>query len=289
MHADIPESTVQNILEALLHNDWCVRGHDGSRATYAWSGGTHSGIPDGLEEAIEIRQRFLGEALAYAATSACRAVALASAMGDDVLPSSCGYCDVCRAIAIPDLSTFASAAGTYLARFCPPIPHVRNVSEAGLALSRYGLGRIGEGVRRAKYEGAPVPGDLVDLAMTRIGMPTGPYAGIRFDAVVSIPSATSTIVSDFARLLAIRLGVPWVELTKTRPTEPQKKFRSKQRKTKNIEGAFALPAGAPRVSRVLLVDDVFDSGASFREASRVLRPAAVYPLALARAKHRDDA
>jgi ATP-dependent DNA helicase RecQ len=288
LNADIPDNTVQHILDELRHNEWCVRGHDGSRATYAWSGGAHSGIPDGLEEAIAIRERFLEEALAYSTTSACRAVSLAAAMGDDVLPSSCGRCDVCRPFAMPDLATFTTDARAYLARFCPPIPGVKKVSEPGLALSRYGLGRIGEGIKRAKYKGEPVPGDLVDLAMSRIGMATGPYTGVRFDAVVSIPSATSKIVGDFARALATRLRVPWFELTKNRTTEPQKKFRSKQRKVKNIEGAFSLPAGAPKVARVLLIDDVFDSGASFREASRVLQPATVYPLALARAKHRDD-
>jgi ATP-dependent DNA helicase RecQ len=156
-------------------------------------------------------------------------------------------------------------------------------------LSRYGLGRIGEAIKRAKYKGAPVPQDLVSFAMAQIQNPRGPYAGVRFDAVVSVPSSTSTIVAEFAGSLASALGIPWRELVKTRSTEPQKKFRSKQRKAKNIEDAFAVPPDVGKVSRVLLVDDVFDSGASFREAGRILQPAKVYPLALARAKHRDDA
>jgi predicted amidophosphoribosyltransferase len=159
----------------------------------------------------------------------------------------------------------------------------------GLALSRYGLGRIGEGIKRAKYHGDPVPADLVDLAVARILDGKGPYADVRFDAVISIPSTTSTIVADFASALAAELQVPSIALVKTRQTESQKKFRSKQRKTQNIEGAFALPAGTRAFSRMLLVDDVYDSGASFREAAKVLQPASVYPLALARAKHSDDA
>ncbi len=134
-----------------------------------------------------------------------------------------------------------------------------------------------------------MPADLVDLALVRIRNADGPYAGIRFDAVVSVPSTTSTIVSDFASALATRLGVRWIELAKTRTTEPQKRFRSKQRKVHNIKGAFALPGGVKPPPRVLLIDDVFDSGVSFREAGHILQPASVYPLALARAKHRDDA
>jgi RecQ family ATP-dependent DNA helicase len=288
MHSDIPESTVQHILEEFCRNEWCDRGHDGSRAKYAWTGGERSGVPSGLEEAIAVRERFLEEALAYANANECRSTALARAMGDDTLPRLCGSCDVCRPAAMPDLGRLTTDARTHLARFCPPIKALKHF-ETGLALSRYGLGRIGEGIKNAKYKGDPVPTDLVSLALGRIGSDRGPYAGLRFDAVVSIPSATSTIVADFASDLALELGVPWIELIKTRTTEPQKRFRSKQRKEQNIKGAFALPEGIKLPSRVLLVDDVFDSGASFREAGRILQPASVYPLALARAKHRDDA
>src|SRR6266850_5313774 len=114
-----------------------------------------------------------------------------------------------------------------------------------------------------------------------------PTPAPNFDAVVSIPSATSTVVADFARSLAAQLCVPWIELRKTRMTDPQKRFRSKQRKERNIRGAFALPQQV-RLDRVLLIDDVLDSGASLRAASEMLRPARVYPLLLARTKHRDD-
>jgi ATP-dependent DNA helicase RecQ len=289
LHADIPEGTVQRILEEFCRNELCMRGTDGSRATYAWVGGTHAGVPEGLEEAIAIREQFLEEALAYVTVNECRSVALARVMGDDTLPAPCGGCDVCRPFPAPDLTQLTTDARSYLARFCPPISGTRKHFEAGLALSRYGLGRIGEGVKRAKYSGDPVPADLVDLAMARIRNPNGPYAGVRFGAVVSIPSATSTIVADFATALAAKLVIPWIQLEKTRATEPQKAFRSRQRKAKNIEGAFALPAGTKNPSRMLLVDDVFDSGASFKEAGKVLQPASVYPLALARVKHRDDA
>jgi predicted amidophosphoribosyltransferase len=229
------------------------------------------------------------EALAYAAADECRIVTLASAMGDDTLPAPCGHCDVCRPSPKANLVQLTTDARAYLARFCPPIPGVKKHFHAGLALSRYGLGRIGEGIKRAKYRGDPVPADLVAIAIARIRDANGPYAGVRFDAVVSIPSTTSTIVADFASALAAKLGISWIELVKTRETEPQKKFRSKQRKAQNIEGVFTLPAGTKTPSRVLLVDDVFDTGASFKEAGEVLQPANVYPLALARAKHRADA
>jgi ATP-dependent DNA helicase RecQ len=289
LRADVPEGTVQHILDEFCRNDRCSRGSDGSRATYVWTGGDRSGVPEGLEEAIAVRKRFLGEALAYASTTECRAIALARAMGDDTLPRRCAACDVCRPVIMPDLAHLATEARAQLARFCPPIKAVKKHYESGLALSRYGLGRIGEGIKAAKYSGEPVPADLVTLAIDRLGSAGGPYAGVRFDAIVSIPSTTSPIVAEFASALAAKLRIPWIELVKTRTTEPQKHFRSKQRKGLNIEGALSLPDSVKAPSRVLLVDDVLDSGASFREAGRILQPARVYPLALARAKHRDDA
>lgn len=288
MKTDIPEAAVQRILEELQRNDWCTRGHDGSRATYSWTGGSQSGVPDGIEDAIAVRERFLEEALEYVGAVGCRAITLATAMGDDTLPATCRHCDGCTRPVMPDLTQFTAEAQSFLARFCPPIRGVRHRYAAGTALSFYGLGRIGEGIKRAKYSGEPVPADLVDLAVKQLRESNGPFAGVQFDAVISIPSATSRIVSDFASALAARLGVPWTELRKTRTTEPQKRFRSRQRKEKNIEGAFELPAGAARPQCALLIDDVLDSGASFKEAGRTLQPAGVYPLALARAKHRDD-
>jgi ATP-dependent DNA helicase RecQ len=288
LHTDVPEGTVQQVLDEFCRGKLSTRGTDGKRAVYSWCGSSHSGIPDGLEDAIAVRQSFLDEALSYVDAPSCRAITLARAMGDDVLPSPCRHCDVCRPRTTPNISGLVNAARRHLARFCPPISRITGCYEAGLALSRYNLGRIGEGIKRAKYQGAAVPPDLVEMALQRITRANGPYAGVYFDAVVSIPSSTSQIVANFASQLARELRVPWIELAKTKQTQPQKAFRSRQRKARNIEGALALPTGILSPKRPLLVDDVFDSGASFKEAASILAPASVYPLALARTRHRDD-
>jgi len=284
---DIPEQTVQHILDEFVRREWCARANDGSRFVYSWVGESHSGVPDGLEDAIDVRRRFLKEALAYASATGCRSIALARSMGDETLPSACGVCDGCLTASSPTLVDLTEQARAYLDRFAPPISARNRHHEAGLALSRYGLGRIGESIKNAKYHGQRVPPDLVTLAVTRVRDTNGPYSGVQFDAVVSIPSTTSRVVADFARDLSKSLGIPWIELVKKRDTEPQKRFRSKQRKEQNIDGAFSLPEAA-QLGFVLLIDDVLDSGASLRAASKQLRPAKVYPLVLARAKHQDD-
>ena len=94
-------------------------------------------------------------------------------------------------------------------------------------------------------------------------------------------------MKEFADALAARLGVPSVSLVKQRETQPQKRFRSRENKRTNIQGAFAGPAHGG-MHHVLLIDDVLDSGESLRAAGKALRPIRSFPLVLARAKHQDD-
>jgi predicted amidophosphoribosyltransferase len=87
--------------------------------------------------------------------------------------------------------------------------------------------------------------------------------------------------------------VPSIVLEKTRQTDPQKKFRSKHCKQRNVRGAFRLPQGRSAPHRVLMVDDVWDSGVSLNEAARILRTSdgerpTIHLLTMARTRHTDD-
>jgi ATP-dependent DNA helicase RecQ len=282
---DVPQAPAQRILDDFVDRGLCTR--DGSPSRYRWCGAEASGVPPGLQEAIENRRRLTREALAYTEVEGCRASLLARAMGDEVDPVACGHCDAClpQAWAPPD--DLIDLAREHLAAYCPPIRAVKWSHADGVCLSRYGLGPIGEAVKAAKYHGASLPPRVLDLAHARVAAPTGPFAGIRIDAVVAIPSMTSTVVHDFAHALASLLGVPCIELTKVRSTAPQKQFRARENKRLNIEGAFdRVKLGAAQ--HVLLVDDILDSGESLRAAAGAVKPVTAHPLVLARAKHQDD-
>ncbi|PRP93059.1 Phosphoribosyl transferase domain protein [Enhygromyxa salina] len=84
--------------------------------------------------------------------------------------------------------------------------------------------------------------------------------------------------------MASKLGLPHIELSKTRETKPQKNFRSKLHKKRNVTGVFACAADAA-FGTALLIDDIWATGASMTEAARALRPAVVYPLTMARTRH----
>jgi ATP-dependent DNA helicase RecQ len=88
---------------------------------------------------------------------------------------------------------------------------------------------------------------------------------------------------DFARKLAGKLGLPYVDaLERVDPRPPQREMANSAQQVANVRGAFAvtgdLPAGA-----CLLVDDVRFSGWTLAMLAGQLRrrgAPAVYPFAL---------
>ncbi|MFN7162890.1 MAG: ComF family protein, partial [Fimbriimonadales bacterium] len=110
--------------------------------------------------------------------------------------------------------------------------------------------------------------------------------------VVPIPSTVSgNLVEDFAARLAQQLGVPIRNaLRKTRETQPQKEFTNSVQKAKNIDGAFEAVEPLSE-QNLLVVDDVFDSGATLKEAGKILKQAgagALYAFCITRTRHRGD-
>jgi len=114
----------------------------------------------------------------------------------------------------------------------------------------------------------------------------------RVDAILPVPPSTPR-PADPVRTIAIALGqrleVPvraeW--LVKTRTTRPQKEMRTLAQKRANVAGAFAV-RGPVRGLWLLVLDDLYDSGATLEEVTRVLKragAAAVMVLTLTRTIH----
>lgn len=113
------------------------------------------------------------------------------------------------------------------------------------------------------------------------------------DAIVPIPSTTerkNQPVRTYCNALACKINLPVLALlAKTRPTRPQKELKTLAQKRTNVSGAFALTATV-KDRRILLVDDLFDSGSTLEEITRLLRKggvANVNVLTLTRTIHSD--
>ncbi len=120
----------------------------------------------------------------------------------------------------------------------------------------------------------------------------------QFDIIVPAPSSTQrefNPVHEFCKALANALGKPMQPcVVKTRQTQPQKEMQTLPQKRDNVAGAFAVNGdnlkNGINGKSVLLVDDLFDSGATLEEITKVLfrsKVARVNALTLTRTIHAD--
>jgi ATP-dependent DNA helicase RecQ len=156
-------------------------------------------------------------------------------------------------------------------------------AEQGMALCYWGDAGWGSRVLEGKYGQRHFADDLVDACVQMIHdwepEPTPTW-------VTAVPSLEHpTLVPDFARRLATKLGLPFIPaLTQITKRPQQKTMENSAFQASNVfetldVGATALPTGP-----VFLVDDVVDSGWTMTVAAWKLRSKginAVWPIALA--------
>jgi len=113
------------------------------------------------------------------------------------------------------------------------------------------------------------------------------------DAIVPVPPSIprpNDPVRAFAEALSDHLRIATLPVVvKTRQTEPQKEMRSLAQKRANVSGAFAVQ-GDVRGKSLLVVDDLFDSGATLEEITHLLirsKASRVNVLTLTRTIHSD--
>jgi len=101
--------------------------------------------------------------------------------------------------------------------------------------------------------------------------------------------ATDPVLA-FCAALSDKIKLPvQTEIIKIHPTQPQKELKTLAQKRANVKNAFALSTGT-QGQRILLVDDLFDSGATLGEITQLLiehGAARVNVLTLTRTIHSD--
>lgn len=154
-------------------------------------------------------------------------------------------------------------------------------------------GKLRDMIHEFKYEG----GLRHEAFFTDMIVEKFPYEAVEFDAVVPVPLHLSKLrareynqSSVIAQNLAFRTDMKYdlFVLRKTRETRPQFELKSERDRRKNVRGAFSVTAeDVYRGKSLLLIDDVFTTGATTQECSRVLLESGasrVSVLTLARAK-----
>ena len=141
----------------------------------------------------------------------------------------------------------------------------------GVAGSYYGISNVGATIHRCKYEnGGDFPDYLLKLTLRAFRKKFG---NEKFDLILYIPSTESgDLVKNFTEKISKVLGIPISHsLKKIRATHPQKVFQNSVLKKDNVKNAFSYePNKDINGKKILLVDDIFDSGASIKEIGKYL-------------------
>lgn len=160
--------------------------------------------------------------------------------------------------------------------------------EQGLALANYSLeeGEVGQIVHNCKYEGA---GDFPDDIVRRmVRMIQKKMMGNKIDMLLYVPPTESgDLVKNFAEKVAAGLGIPISHnLKKKRITTAQKIPQNAILKKENVKDAFDFDS--PEIlegKNVLLLDDIYDSGATLNEIAKMLKEkgaATITPVVIAK-------
>lgn len=192
-----------------------------------------------------------------------------------LIPSVCPGCDTARREGEPLLCPKCRRA-------LAPLHSLRGIRTA-LAYERMGARLI----QRFKFDGR--------RDALRVLLPTlvERARGLNAEGIVPVPRHLTRVrelgsdpVYELGRALARELGRPlWAGcLRRSRATQPQTGLGPRERRA-NVAGSFSARPRGLQGRRVLLVDDVTTTGATLREAAKVLRRDTrvrwVIPLALA--------
>lgn len=156
----------------------------------------------------------------------------------------------------------------------------------GVAASYYGVSNVGNAIHRSKYEnGGDFPDFLLRLTLKAFWKK---LSDINFDLVLYVPPTHSgDLVKNFAEKFANSINVPLSSgLLKVRETNEQKIYQNSYLKQENIKDAFTYnhPDDIDG-KKILLLDDIYDSGATMKEIGRLLTSMGaelIVPIAIAK-------
>jgi ATP-dependent DNA helicase RecQ len=238
-----------------------------------------------------VRTRELAAMLAYGrGETDCLMATLRRALGDREA-ATCGRCSLCRGQhSSVDVESAAAEAQRWLeSRPSPIAASARPELSEGLALLD---GEIAGPLFRSFFHGREtaesLPPALAELLRRHVRALGEQFA---FTAVTAAPSRDWRQREEALQIAAETLGVPALPellVWREEPRARQSELRNNDQRRENVENTMKLGSGSVR-GEVLLLDDFVGSGATLKEAARVLRKdaklkAAIVPLTLARVR-----
>ena len=165
-----------------------------------------------------------------------------------------------------NLSEYTSTEGEIIKTLLKKASRLVN----GYAASYYGVSNVGRALHRCKYENG---GDFPDFLLQKVLSVYGKkFINLQADLVLYIPPTHSgDLMKHFAMKFAQEMKFPISHnLIKVRTTDEQKIFQNAYSKHENVAGAFDIAESEVRGKTIVLLDDIYDSGATLKEVGAVL-------------------
>ncbi len=249
----------------------------------------------------EIRRREAQKMREFTETKECYSKFIANCL-DDFTAENCGHCANC---AEDPLSGEVSLRYRMLAseyingltieivpRKMWPLTaqterrRISHVNETGICLAKYGDAGYGELVRRDKYSAKKRFCDELVGKSREVLLPL--IREKKIGHITCVPSLGSDLVEEFARRLAQSCGISFVPLLAKSPARPQKTMENSAHQCMNALNSFSVLPDVKMPPRVILADDIIDSGWTMTVCGYLLMQRGceeVYPFALADSSH----
>jgi ATP-dependent DNA helicase RecQ len=286
---NLKQTQVNVILADLVAQGIVSEAIDGRSKKYEFKFGSPTLNTKIFEALRNDKLKEFDEMLNYLATQNCRMKFLCDFLGDK-LPHNCGVCDNCqkRSLQVEVTQEWKDKLVDFRETYFP-ILEVENTTTNlvnGVAASYYGVSNVGQALHRSKYEkGGDFPDWLLRLTIKAFYRHFGKE---QFDVVLYVPPTESgDLVKRFAEKIAKSLGFRFSHvLKKNKVTQSQKIFQTGLLKTDNLKNAFMVENSNEIAGKsVLLIDDIYDSGATIKEIGKYLSKSGavkVAPLVIAK-------
>lgn len=272
---NLKQTSVNVILADLIDQGIVIKTNSGRSSVYELKFNAPELNTKGFEELRVAKLGDFEQMKVYIDSSSCRMQFLQNYLGD-IDGQPCGKCDIDHGkkyvikASEAELQRIAAFREDYFPVLC--LESKSGILINGVAASWYGVTNVGSMLHRSKYEGG---GDFPDyLLRLTLKAFRKHFKGMHFDLVMYVPPTVSgELVKNFAEKIARVLKFQLSHgIVKTRTTEAQKIFESAIGKRENLKGAFTITDNV-RGMKILLIDDIFDSGATIREIASTLQAA----------------